>query len=108
MAIPHIYQRSDGGKDGHHSAQKLLTIGETPGKTLSLSNLYTFNHGKSGVTMRRVAHTLTHSWSPERQERLSPRLFLRTEPRLPPAESENTGVGVPGSAGEDGVPRVGR
>ena len=40
-------------------------IGIYWGFTLSLSNLYDINHGRSGVTLRTVSHQLSHLWEEE-------------------------------------------
>ena len=48
-----------------HLAQRSLSLLVLSGKTLRLSNLFSLFTGRTGVTLRRVAHTLSHLWEQE-------------------------------------------
>jgi len=102
---PRFPQRSDGRKDGTHSAQQASTIGDYPGVTRCLSNLYPLTTRKSGVTLRRRTHLSTHLREKEGSLRLIPRVNLLSEPRASPPRRrtvqrstlacQGTVVGVP-------------
>jgi len=98
-----------------HSAHPTLNQGKTGKETLHLSNLYPITSGKSGTTLRRGSHHLSHLWEFWEAERLLTHGFLHSwaqgvlTPRRAPLHAPDTSTVMSRMRAwctQGGIPRV--